>query len=270
MDKVVNRARLIRFTDEQVIAAYEREQSAAKAAKGLGVSQNTVLRVLARHGIKSIGQAAYRDKARLFSDAVAKEIAAKYAAGAITSDLISEYGGSFYTVKQAIKRGGVDLRPDPSPAIKPGELEQIMQMHRAGMTDMLISVELGRSQQFVSRAIKKTGERITGHARREAHGGWKGGRYITGEGYVRVLLDRDDPMASMADHIGYVLEHRLVMARSLGRPLTAKETVHHIDNDRANNAPENLQLRHGRHGKHSVMVCMACGSHNIGFAPIED
>lgn len=38
------------------------------------------------------------------------------------------------------------------------------------------------------------------------------------------------------------LEHRYVMAKMLGRPLTADESVHHRDGDRLRNDPENLEL----------------------------
>lgn len=38
------------------------------------------------------------------------------------------------------------------------------------------------------------------------------------------------------------LQHRLVMERVLGRPLAAREQVHHIDGRKDNNHPDNLEV----------------------------
>jgi len=40
----------------------------------------------------------------------------------------------------------------------------------------------------------------------------------------------------------WIFEHRLVVENFIGRELTEKETIHHIDRDKANNSINNLMV----------------------------
>ena len=74
---------------------------------------------------------------------------------------------------------------------------------------------------------------------RENHPQWKGGRFVgKKDGYIRVRTEQimDNGYAL------YMLEHRFVMEKHLGRKLKKDEIVHHIDGDRQNNNVENLEI----------------------------
>ena len=67
---------------------------------------------------------------------------------------------------------------------------------------------------------------------------WKGGRFITLDGYI--LVPKPPDYSGTAR--GRIFEHRLVMEGVLGRHLLRSEFVHHINGIRDDNRPENLEL----------------------------
>ena len=72
-----------------------------------------------------------------------------------------------------------------------------------------------------------------------SHPRWKGGRFKVKSGYVYVK-DPAHPFPNKP--YGYVLEHRLVMEKHIGRYLNPEEVVHHINGIKDDNRIENLML----------------------------
>jgi hypothetical protein len=64
----------------------------------------------------------------------------------------------------------------------------------------------------------------------EEHHSWKGGTYVSSDGYRKVRTSKRS----------YKSEHVLVIEEEIGRPLDPGEVVHHIDGDKLNNLSENL------------------------------
>ncbi len=111
-------------------------------------------------------------------------------------------------------------------------------------------------------AIKRRRETqgVCGDCRRRASYKAVGSRRPTAAGYVEVKIADND----------WQLEHRVVMAGELGRPLSDDETVHHINLNRTDNRVSNLQLRRGQHGRGAAHKCLDCGSFNIAAVPLAE
>jgi hypothetical protein len=100
---------------------------------------------------------------------------------------------------------------------------------------------------------------------------WKGGS-VASNGYKLVFVGKGH---HLADVRGYAYEHRLVAEEKLGRRLGEGEMVHHKDENKLNNDPDNLEVVKGnaehlvlhrgessnrrRPGEPNELVTCACG-----------
>ena len=208
-----------------------------------------------------------------YTDGQEREMAARYTGGATYAELMRDFGGCNSTLRKALRRQGITprRRGNVERAFTADEMSQMISRWRAGESQTRIAQAFGAGQATVSRALRNAGVVVVARKQvGERHGMWKGGRTISSAGYVFVSMPVDHPLAVMRNSTGYVAEHRLVMAQSLGRPLRKGESVHHINGDKQDNRLENLQLRHGQHGNGVTACCASCGSTDIVFDRITE
>jgi len=187
----------------------------------------------------------------------------KYQSGLSLEAVGKLFNVNFVTIRNVLKGHNIERRKTGNPIkiLDEEPANNIIKLYNGGLSQEKIAAKLHTSQTRISRLLQFNGIDC-GMRRGARHHAWQGGKH-TRNGYVFVSITKDSPYSSMAVSNGYVMEHRLVLAQHLQRPLTKNETVHHINGNTQDNRIENLQLRHGKHGKHQVFVCCECGSHNV-------
>lgn len=266
-----NEKRQLKVTDDEIVSLYHNIGSGVKVAKHFGINDRTVYKILEQNGIDS---KEYRRRPRVFNDKECiDKLLVDYSNGKSAVKLAKENNCSIWTILSTLDRFKVEIRRITR--MTPDEIKTAKELYESGMTFKQVATLLGRSDIGIIRNITKYyPEIIRSNVLGPGGPHWKGGKSIDTQGYVQVWVSNDDPMIEMAvvskgGSSKYIPEHRLTMARKLGRVLLRTETVHHIDGNRQNNSPENLQLRQGKHGKHVVMCCLDCGSRNISYAGLD-
>jgi len=249
--------------DKQLAAEYDAGSSYRRLAKKYGGTDISIRNAVLRGG----GTPRPSVKPNEWSDACKPEALALYRKGVSVRDLAKKYGTRTETISQLLAEVGQRLHSGgrAHPRFKTfAQCVDVIDAYEAGASLASLAERFNCSPPTIKSAILRGGGTIreTGKPRSVP-----GGRCING-GYVMVIPSQSDKPYCVPNDRGYVMEHRLVMGRALGRPLAATESVHHKDGDRTNNDLSNLQLRQGAHGSGVVFTCNACGSHDVRAMPI--
>lgn len=254
---------------DDIKARYASGETSNSISEDYGCSGQTITRLAKELGVHEPRRRGPRSR---YSLQAKQDMAKRYESGESLASIAKDYDCHPGNIRFLLLGQDVELRKTGRPSIPEWRLEWIRKQRESGATYVEIADKLDLQPQHIRALCRK---RIgLPPAKRDSgaqHHAWKGGRITNHHsGYVYVFVEPDDPLYCMATANGYAPEHRIVIARTLGRPLRKDETVHHLDGDKANNAIGNLQLRQGNHGKGIVMTCNTCGSHDIRPVEIAD
>lgn len=247
--------------------------SGHEVARKLEIGSTTAYRLLRLAGADIPNHTDPKPRRRKLQDNQADEIVADYLSGEYTfKEMVEKYGCGEWSIRRMVRKNTdhIKKRGGQFKILTEDEKKEVLSLYEGGLTQAQIAYKFKCSQIQISRTLKASGITSDKKAKRERHGQWKGGRIIDASGYVSVLAEDYPEFQSMKNSIGYIREHRLIVALSLGRPLKRSETVHHINGDASDNRLENLQLRQGQHGSGVVMQCACCGSYDVRKVKIAE
>lgn len=242
-----------------IVDEYRGGSTLDQLARRYGVSAPSISKIVRERGVP-------RHPARprwAFSPEEEANIISEYQSGKSLSEIAESRDCGVMAVYGVMRRRRVKMRLAITPPrffVDEGHRSRLRALWEQGLTNEALSRYLEVNHFAVSRGLKEQGlepNRQQIRTRKESRGG-----------YVQVRIASDHPYRSMAGKDGFVMEHRLVAAEALGRPLEKHETVHHINGNRADNRWENLEVRSGRHGTGTVARCRCCGSTDIEYVAL--
>lgn len=265
-------ARTSQATKASIIKLYLEGHSGPEIKQMLGISRSVVYQTLQANGIsgkKLIDSGERRQPLYRLTVEQEDKLIEMYQTGVPSNEIMKRMEIGHSILRSTLQRRNIHLRGSLQKRMKFSETQtgNIITFYQDGASLQETARQFQTSYRKVHDLFLEKGieQRKSGHS---AHGpnaaNWKGGRIRNTKGYVEIRLGNDDPFYGMTTQDGYILEHRLVMARSVGRLLDQDETVHHINGDRQDNRIENLQLCQGKHGTGVAYICYTCGSHDVG------
>jgi hypothetical protein len=219
--------------------------------------------VLRRNGVPLRTKDDYRPQP---TEADWQAAATDYAAGATLVALARRLGVYERRLREQLARRGVPIRQprNRGPEWTKDRIALAVRWYiHEGASQLEIARRLGCNVRYVAALFLRLDMRSSHRGSGRRQRGYLGEPTITSGGYISVRIADDDRFAVMRQAGGTLLEHRLVMARHLGRPLLPSESVHHVNGNKQDNRIENLQLRFGQHGNGVALRCAACGSGNV-------
>lgn len=160
-----------------------------------------------------------------------------------------EVGCNKATIGRTLKKYGISRRKRTSRHAKLNDKDWLRKAYlEDGRTLMSLAREAGctagpvrdalRALGIETRSNKVISEQSTPRLGAQASN-WRGGRKELKSGYVYIYA----PNHPYATKQGYVMEHRLVMEKMIGRYLEWYEEVHHDNGQKSQNDPDNLILK---------------------------